>query len=99
MGDVLTPETVSVIIGVLVTLATSLAKNPSWSLEKKTLLLGGVSVLGAVLQNVAAGTLDLSNVAESLTVIVTSSIFFYNLYFRKTKANEKLENTGYQVGK
>lgn len=87
--DYLTPEVVSVIVGLLVSLATSLVKNPNWTITEKTLVFAGVSVVAAVLQNL--GQLTVDDIAQSLVVIVTSAQLFYGLHFHKTKTNAKLE--------
>ena len=92
MEDLLNEETIAVILGLVVTLATSLGKNPDWSTEKKTALFVGVSVLAGVLQNL--GSISLAAVGESAVVIFTSAQLFYNLWFKKTDANKKLEQTG-----
>ena len=91
-------ETWSMIVGLLVMLATSLVKNPRWTVMQKNLLFGAVSVVAAVGQLAAEGELEFDgNLWQSLVtrfgVIVATATMIYNLYFRDTAVNAKLEET------
>lgn len=86
----LTPELISVILGVIVPFVTSLLKNCDWSRETKTLLAGAVSAVFAVGGLVATGDLTLVNFGTNLPIVFASATAFYNLYFKDTTTDKKL---------
>lgn len=93
-------QTWSVLLGLVVMLVTSAAKNPRWTVTQKTLAFAGVSALGAVVQLAIEGQLKLDgdlvgNLGQNFSIVVTTATMLYNLYFKKTEANAKLEAVGY----
>ncbi|HJS83569.1 MAG TPA: hypothetical protein VJ742_12120 [Nitrososphaera sp.] len=95
----MTQESWAIVVGLLVMLVTSLVKNPSWNRTHKTVVFAAVSVLGAVGQLLIAGDLDLdrdnfwADLGTNVSIIVTTATMIYNLKFKETSANEKLEST------
>ena len=87
----LTPELLSVILGVIVPFVTSTLKSVHWSREVKTTLCGVVSAVFAAAGLVATGDLTLASFGMHLPIVFASATAFYQLYFKDTLINKKLE--------
>lgn len=95
----ISPEVLSVLIGLVVPAVTSFLKNPRWSRELKTLLVVAVCAVGAVGSMLVTGDLTFDSnfwgqLGASGAAVFTSATLFYNMYFKKTEANKELEAKG-----
>ncbi len=87
-------EVWSALLGVVVMLVTSLLKQPHWSRQVKTAIFYAVSILAAVGQFLFVEPRTPGDIFESAAIIIAIANGIYNLYFKFTLPNQKLENVG-----
>lgn len=95
----ISPEVLSIFIGLIVPAVTSFLKNPRWNRELKTALVVVVCAVGAVGGMLVTGDLTFDTnfwgqLGASAATVFTSATLFYNMYFKKTEVNKKLESNG-----
>lgn len=97
--DNLSPDIISVLVGLIVPAIVSYLKNPNWSRQLKQGIAIAVSVVVTLASLLVTGELVfdgnfLANLGASLSVVIATSTVFYNLWFKNTVTNNKLEAAG-----
>ena len=90
----MTQDVWSVVLGVVAMVVTSLVKNPGWTRRAKTAVFTGVAIAAAVAQHAANDDLALDgDLLKTAGVVLGTATTMYNMYFKDTRVNERLEKT------
>lgn len=81
-------------VAVVVVLLTSVIKQVSWSDRTSAIVATVVSVVAAAVATLAAGEFNGENLLEASIVLYGLSQGFYQVIFKNTTPNAKLESVG-----
>lgn len=89
---------VAIILGVVVTLATSFLKDVNWTDKQKTSVAVALSTVVGGAAVFLQGDVDPKDLLGVVTTVFASSHAFYRFIFADSKFNSILENKGVGAG-